>query len=84
MDPMLATGGSAITAISILIEQGVDPSKIILVTLMAAPEGIMAVYDAHPKVTLVTGEVDERLSNKHYILPGIGDFGDRYFGTTDD
>ena len=85
LDPMLATGGSAITSINILVEQqGVDPEKIIFVTLISAPEGILAVSEAYPKVRMVTGEVDECLNAKSYILPGIGDFGDRYFGTTDD
>eukprot|EP00741_Cyanophora_paradoxa_P008284 tig00001284_g8013.t1 len=82
LDPMLATGGSAIKAIEVLIEAGVKEEHIIFLNLIAAPEGIDAVFSAHPRITLVTGEIDTHLSDRKYIIPGIGDFGDRYFGTT--
>jgi len=83
LDPMLATGGSAIKAIEVLIERGVKEDRIVFVNLIAAPEGIEAMRKRYPKVAIVTTEVDEKLSEKFYILPGIGDFGDRYFGTTE-
>jgi len=81
LDPMLATGGSAIRAIEVLMDRGVRESNIIFINLIAAPEGIEAMRVKFPKVTIVTTEVDEKLNEKFYIIPGIGDFGDRYFGT---
>mmetsp|Transcript_13102 Transcript_13102/g.17993 ORF Transcript_13102/g.17993 Transcript_13102/m.17993 type:complete len:230 (+) Transcript_13102:75-764(+) len=82
LDPMLATGGSCIKAVEVLREHGVSDDKIIFVNLISCPEGIAAMKAHCPEVTIVTSEVDERLNEKKYILPGIGDFGDRYFGTT--
>jgi len=83
LDPMLATGGSAIRAIQVLLDEGVQEDKIIFVNLIAAPEGINAVTKAFPQVQIVTSEIDEKLNDVKFILPGIGDFGDRYFGTDD-
>eukprot|EP00727_Mastigamoeba_balamuthi_P014413 m51a1_g9597 putative uracil phosphoribosyltransferase (255) ;mRNA; r:1040490-1041558 len=83
LDPMLATGGSALKAVEVLRDLGVPEDRIILVTLLAAPEGVLAMYKKFPKLRLVTAEVDEFLNPKCYIIPGIGDFGDRYFGTED-
>jgi uracil phosphoribosyltransferase len=76
---MLATGGSAIKAVEVLEGNGVDPSKIIFVNLISCPEGIEAFTKACPKVTVVTGIVDVGLNEKKYIIPGLGDFGCRYF-----
>lgn len=81
LDPMLATGGSAITAIKVLKDRGVSESKIIFVNLISCPEGLEALTQTYPEVEIVTGFVDEKLNDKAYILPGLGDFGDRYFGT---
>jgi uracil phosphoribosyltransferase len=80
-DPMLATGGSAIAAIGKLNERGVPDERIRLVVLVAAPEGVARVRKAHPAVPIFTAALDERLNDKAYILPGLGDAGDRLFGT---
>ncbi len=79
VDPMLATGGSAIAAIQYLRQQGVKDVR--LLVIIAAPEGIKAVLDADPDVRLFTCSVDERLNENAYIVPGLGDAGDRIFGT---
>ena len=79
LDPMLATGGSAIDAISLLKEKGC--SNIKFVCLCAAPEGIDALSNAHPDVDIYCGAVDEKLNDHKYIVPGLGDAGDRIFGT---
>ena len=79
VDPMLATGGSATAAIEYLRGQGVKDVR--LLVLIAAPEGIKAVLDADPDVRVYTCSVDERLNENAYIVPGLGDAGDRIFGT---
>jgi len=79
VDPMLATGGSASAAITFLKDRGAKSIK--LVNLIAAPEGIKAVVDAHPDVEIYVAAVDERLNDHGYIVPGLGDAGDRLFGT---
>lgn len=79
VDPMLATGGSAVEAINILKKHNAKNVK--FVCLIAAPEGIEAVTGAHPDVDLFIGAVDEKLNDRCYILPGLGDAGDRLFGT---
>lgn len=81
IDPMLATGGSACKAIEVLKEHGVGEEKIIFITLISCPEGIQKVCDSFPAVKVVIGFVDKGLNSKAFILPGLGDFGDRYFGT---
>uniref|UniRef100_A0A7S3US36 uracil phosphoribosyltransferase n=2 Tax=Oxyrrhis marina TaxID=2969 RepID=A0A7S3US36_OXYMA len=81
LDPMLATGGSAIAAIQVLRDNGVDESNIIFINLLCCPEGVRAMMKACPKVRIVSAAVDERLNERKFILPGLGDFGDRYFGT---
>uniref|UniRef100_A0A7S3B3F8 uracil phosphoribosyltransferase n=1 Tax=Haptolina ericina TaxID=156174 RepID=A0A7S3B3F8_9EUKA len=81
LDPMLATGGSAVAALKVLIQQGVEPRKVIFVNVVCAKEGIEAVKAAYPEVRIVTSAVDPILNEKKYIVPGLGDFGDRYFGT---
>ena len=78
-DPMLATGGSAIDAISALKKRGAKNIKIMC--LIAAPEGIKAVQDMHPDVDIFVASIDEKLNEKGYIVPGLGDAGDRLFGT---
>ncbi|KAA3608358.1 MAG: uracil phosphoribosyltransferase [Planctomycetota bacterium] len=79
LDPMLATGGSAIAAIHRIKERGVPTIK--FVGLLGAPEGVEALQKAHPDVPVLLGALDERLNQKGYILPGLGDAGDRQFGT---
>ncbi len=78
-DPMLATGGSAVRALDILKEKGARQIK--LMNIIAAPEGIERVQKAHPGVEIVVAAVDERLNEKGYIVPGLGDAGDRIYGT---
>ncbi len=79
IDPMLATGGSGSAAISYLKKAGVLSMK--FVCLVAAPEGIAAVHRQHPEVPIYTAAIDRQLNDKGYILPGLGDAGDRIFGT---
>lgn len=79
VDPMLATGGSAIMAIDALKKRGASNMK--FVCLVAAPEGVKALQDAHPDVDIYTANLDERLNEHGYIVPGLGDAGDRLFGT---
>ena len=80
VDPMLATGGSAAGAIDQLKRLGAQ--SIVLVTLVSAPEGIAFVHNAHPDVPLVTAVIDRELDENAYIRPGLGDAGDRIFGTS--
>jgi uracil phosphoribosyltransferase len=82
LDPMLATGGSATAAIEVLKRWGaVKPVRIKLVNLIAAPEGVAAVAEAHPDVEIHCAALDRQLNERGYILPGLGDAGDRQFGT---
>lgn len=79
VDPMLATGGSANAAIQFIKDRGATSIK--LMCLIAAPEGVKAVSDAHPDVEIYVAAVDEKLNDHAYIVPGLGDAGDRLFGT---
>lgn len=79
VDPMLATGGSAAAAIELLKEKGAR--NIRMLNLVAAPEGIEEVHRLHPEVDIYVGAVDEKLNDHGYIVPGLGDAGDRLFGT---
>ena len=79
VDPMLATGGSAIAAIDFLKKHGCK--QIIMMNVIGCPEGVKAVQEAHPDVDLYLAAVDERLNEHAYIIPGLGDAGDRIFGT---
>ena len=79
VDPMLATGGSAIVGIDILKREGAQ--KIQFLCLVAAPEGVEALSSAHPDVSIYTAALDRELNDHGYILPGLGDAGDRIFGT---
>ena len=78
IDPMLATGGSAAAALKLLTERGAR--RIRLVSLVAAPEGIARVHERHPDLPIFTAAIDEKLNSKGYIVPGLGDAGDRLFG----
>ena len=79
LDPMLATGGSAVATVDIVKRWGV--SRIKFVAMMASPEGIAAMQEAHPDVPIHLAAIDEKLNEVGYILPGLGDAGDRQFGT---
>jgi len=78
-DPMLATGGSAVAAIDMLKANGID--QITFICIVAAPEGIKTLETAHPEVPIITASIDQGLNDDCYILPGLGDAGDRLFGT---
>ena len=79
LDPMLATGGSAIAAINTLKSKGL--TRMTFVCLVAAPEGVKSMAEAHPEVPVYAAALDEQLNQQGYILPGLGDAGDRLFGT---
>jgi uracil phosphoribosyltransferase len=79
LDPMLATGGSAVRA-AVSIKAG-DPSSLRMLSIVAAPEGIRAMSEHHPDVDIYTAALDRQLNDSGYILPGLGDFGDRLYGT---
>ena len=79
VDPMLATGGSAIAAIDVLKQHGCK--SIIMMNIIGCPEGVKAVTEAHPDVDLYIAAIDEKLNEHAYIIPGLGDAGDRIFGT---
>lgn len=79
VDPMLATGGSAAAAITMLKEKGAK--KLILMCLVAAPEGVKVINNEHPDVPVYVAAIDEKLNEHGYIVPGLGDAGDRIFGT---
>ena len=79
VDPMLATGNSSVAAINLLKEAGA--TNIIFLCLLASPEGVATMKAAHPDVRIVTASLDESLNEKGYIIPGLGDAGDRMFGT---
>ena len=79
IDPMIATGGSTVAALDILKEHGA--ASIVVVCIVTCPEGIKTVEDAHPDVQIYTASIDEKLNDNKYIVPGLGDAGDRLFGT---
>ena len=81
-DPMLATGGSAIKALEVLIgTYGCNPTKIIFANMICAPEGLKRLGEAYPMVKIVTARIDEKLNEDKFIVPGLGDYGDRFFNT---
>jgi uracil phosphoribosyltransferase len=79
LDPMLATGGSAVAAVTAL--KGAGARRVRFLCLVAAPEGVRRMLEAHPDVAIFTAALDRELNQKGYILPGLGDAGDRLFGT---
>ncbi len=81
VDPMLATGGSAAHAVDVLIGRGVPAEEIRFMVLVAAPEGVEVLAKAHPQVPVFAAALDSHLNDKAYIVPGLGDAGDRIFGT---
>jgi uracil phosphoribosyltransferase len=80
IDPMLATGGSTVAAIDLL--KGAGAGKVVVVCIVTCPEGLAAVESAHPDVEIYTASIDDRLNDHKYIVPGLGDAGDRLYGTT--
>ena len=81
VDPMLATGNSAVHALDVLNDHGINDSDIRFMALVAAPEGIKRVNERHSSVTIYVGALDRQLNEHAYILPGLGDAGDRLYGT---
>jgi uracil phosphoribosyltransferase len=79
VDPMLATGGSAVNALSVIAQRGGE--DLALLNIVASPEGVRAVELAHPRVPIYAAALDRGLNDRKYILPGLGDFGDRLYGT---
>jgi uracil phosphoribosyltransferase len=79
LDPMLATGGSAVRATASILSR--NPASLRLVCVVAAPEGVRAMEQVHPEVPIFTAALDRELNDRGYILPGLGDFGDRLYGT---
>lgn len=79
LDPMFATGGSAIMAVEVLISRGVPEERILFLNLIASPEGIHNFATKFPRLRVVTAFVDQGLDEKNYIVPGLGDFGDRFY-----
>lgn len=81
VDPMLATGGSAAAAIGFVLKRGAKVENIKFLCLLCCPEGLTALQNAHPQLSIYTASIDKQLNSKGYILPGLGDAGDRIFGT---
>ncbi|KAH9652470.1 Uridine kinase-like protein 3 [Citrus sinensis] len=84
LDPILGTGNSAVQAISLLLRKGVPESNIIFLNLISAPQGVHVVCKSFPRLKIVTSEIDIGLNEDFRVIPGMGEFGDRYFGTDDD
>lgn len=80
MDPILATGNSAAKAIRVLLLKGVQEDKILFLSLIAAPEGINKICSEFPRVKVITSEIDDRVGEDFQVVPGVGEFGQRYFG----
>ena len=81
VDPMLATGYSAVAAVDVLLKRGVKAKDIIFVALVAAPEGVQTFQEKHPDIKIYVASLDDHLNEDAYIVPGLGDAGDRIFGT---
>lgn len=81
LDPMIATGGTGVETLRTLKNGGVTQDQILFVSIVCAPEGLEAIRSEFPDITLITTAVDDHLNDKKFIVPGLGDFGDRYFGT---
>lgn len=80
-DPMIATGGSMLLCLKKLVEEGVEQKDIIVIGVIGCREGLSNITQAYPMVRIVVGVVDPQLNHEKYICPGLGDYGDRYFGT---
>jgi uracil phosphoribosyltransferase len=80
-EPMLATGGTMMTAMADLVERGIQPENVRIVAIVAAPVALKKLAEAYPALTIYTAMIDEGLNENGYIVPGLGDAGDRTFGT---
>ncbi|KAG0446898.1 hypothetical protein HPP92_028604 [Vanilla planifolia] len=78
------TGNSAVQAISLLLEKGVDEANIIFLNLISAPQGVHVVCRRFPRIKIVTSEIEQGLNEDFRVIPGMGEFGDRYFGTDEE
>ena len=83
LEPMIATGGSLCMVIGILLENGITQKNIIISSVVAAPEGLQSLANEFPEISVTVLSIDEKLNEKKYIVPGLGDFGDRFYGTVD-
>lgn len=81
LEPMIATGGSGVNAISLIKKEGVKEEQILFLSILAAPSGLQRISQEYPKVRIHALQIDESLNDHKFIVPGLGDFGDRYFGT---
>lgn len=81
LDPMIATGGTGLIVLKMLSDRSVPDSRIIFCSIICAPEGLATLKQQNPSVTHITAAIDKQLNPRKFIIPGIGDFGDRYFGT---
>lgn len=81
VDPMIATGGTGQETLTMLKKKNANMGTLIYVSMVSAPEGIKVIKDAFNEITIITASVDDHLNDKKFIVPGLGDFGDRYFGT---
>ncbi|KAJ2663436.1 Uracil phosphoribosyltransferase, synthesizes UMP from uracil [Coemansia sp. RSA 1200] len=81
LDPMLATGGSARKCVEVLQEANVKEERILFINLICSPEGASSMLEKFPKLQIISAELDEGMDAQKFLLPGLGDFGDRYFGT---
>ena len=81
LDPMLGTGGSCKIVIKNLLEKGVKQDKITFINLISCPEGLDAVTKEYPEIKIITGVIDPKMNENKYIVPGLGDFGDRFFNS---
>lgn len=81
LEPTLATGNTLKMAIRILLDHGIQEGHIIVVSVIASTYGSHSIYHAFPRVTIVTGAIDQKLNDQGFIVPGCGNYGDRYFGT---
>ncbi|MEB3229105.1 MAG: uracil phosphoribosyltransferase [Synechocystis sp.] len=81
LDPMLATGGTIMKALALLTERGIDPALMRIVSIVAAPPALQKISNTYPTLTIYTAMIDEKLNDKGFIVPGLGDAGDRSFGT---
>ncbi|URE22261.1 uridine kinase [Musa troglodytarum] len=84
LDPILGTGNTAVQAISLLLQKGAQESNIIFLNLISAPQGVHVVCKRFPRIKIVTSEIESGLNEDFRVFPGMGEFGDRYFGTDDD
>jgi uracil phosphoribosyltransferase len=81
LDPMIATGGTGTEVLAHLAKRGVTQDRILFASIICAPEGLKVIRDQFPDITIITASIDDHLNATKFIVPGLGDFGDRYFGT---